>query len=52
MLRSELLIPVEKSLLGNSENIVILLVHLIYEKLYLFLKKNKNFKLFNNCYSK
>ena len=31
---------------------MILLVHLIYEKLYLFLKKTKTFKLFNDCYSK
>ena len=46
------MIPVQKSLLGNPENIVILLVHLIYKKLYLFLKKNKNFNLFNDCFSK
>ena len=49
---SKLLIPIQKSILGNTENIVILLVHLISIKLYLFLKKNKNFKLFNDCYSK
>ena len=49
---SELLIPVQKSLLGNTENIVILLVHLISKKLYLFLKKIKNFNLFNDCFPK
>ena len=31
---------------------MILLENLIYEKLYLFLKKNKNFNLFNDCFSK